>query len=417
MTTQKPFLLAMTIGLSGILASAWAATPVPADQTITTASQTEESSTLRMPTEEHPIWNDPEGRYTRFLITRGAFHVLVDDLTGNSRIDLAFTSHGGNIIRVFRQVEPRRFAATEEQGITGFHPNTTIALPGVPKRYLINAEGTSQLRVVAAQPDGHLKPVSNYNQHQPLDSAPFMWPNWGRLSLAVVPYTGTELTLLRDFDPEKGEAKTAIAISTDPDPRPVRLADLNGDNIPELVFPTFRSNKVWAIEYPGPEQTPRLRELASFKEGWPRQVTPLDLNQDGKLDLLVPMSVQEHITVLLNDGQGHFTEGKAIAYPGRVGVHTLAVGQDKGGRYLLAGGSRALVLYRECKEQPGEFESILLPIINWPNWVELADVDGDDWLDAVVANQGSQESEVIYGPLWDIFGTLSVNSPDNAKPN
>ncbi len=415
MITQKQCLLAMTIGWSGILANTWAATPVPSDQTITTTPPQAEFKALGVPTGEHPVWSDPQDRYTRFLVTRGAFHVLVDDMTGDGRTDLAFTSHGGNMIRVFRQTEPRRFEATEEQDIAGFHPNTTIALPGFPKRYLMNAEGTSQLRVMAAQPNGYLKQVSNYSQHQPLDSTPFVWPNWGRLSLAVVPYTGTELTLLRDFDPEKGEAKTAIAISTDPDPRPVRLADLNGNGIPELVFPTFRSNKIWAIEYPGPEQTPRLRELASFKEGWPRQVTPLDLNQDGKMDLLVPMSVQERVVVLLNDGQGHFIEGEAIAYPGRVGVHTLAAGQDKGGRYLLAGGSRALVLYRERKEQPGKFESILLPIINWPNWVELADVDGDDWLDAVIANQGPQESEVIYGPLWDIFGKLPVNSPDNAK--
>ena len=267
------------------------------------------------------------------------------------------------MIQVFRQVEPRRFEATGEQDIAGFHPNDTIALPGAPKRYLINAEGKSQLRVVAAQPDGRLTLVSDYSQPQPLGSTPFAWPDWGRLSLAVVPYSGTALTLLRDFDPEKGEAKAVVTIPTDRDPRPARLVDLNGDGVPELVFPTFWSNKVWAVEYAGSDQAPRLRELASFKDGWPRHVLPLDVNQDGKMDLLVPMSVQESIAVLLNDGQGHFTEGNPIAYPGRVGVHTLAVGQDRGGRYLLAGGSRALVLYRERKETPGSFENILLPRI------------------------------------------------------
>ena len=412
--TMRKFLLALT-GFSGMLTSAGAA-PDALDQPATIASHAESKATApTTPTEDQPVWSDPQDRSTRFLVNEGAFHVLVDDLTGDGRTDLAFTSHGGNSIRVFRQVKPRRFEATEEQDIAGFHPNDTIALPGAPKRYLINAEGKSQLRVVAAQPDGYLKLVSDYSQAHPLGSTPFAWPDWGRLSLAVVPYTGTELTLLRDFDPEKGEAKTALSIPTDKDPRPARLADLTGDGIPELVFPTFRSNKVWAIEYMGAEQTPRLRELASFQEGWPRHVIPLDLNQDGKIDLLTPMSVQERIVVLLNDGQGHFTEGQAIAYPGRVGVHTLAAGQDKGGRYLLAGGSRALVLYRERKEQLGEFENVLLPVLGWPNRVELADVDGDSWLDAVVASQGALESQVIYGPLWDIFSQLSVNSPDNNK--
>lgn len=413
MTMRKRLLLALLIGLGSVLADAWASSPAPASDQTTV--QRAESNTSGVPSEAQPVWNDPEGRSARFLVTGGAFHVLVDDLTGDGRLDLAFTSHGGSLIRIFRQMKSRHFEATEEQDIAGFHPNDTVALPGAPKRYLINAEGKNRLRIVSAQPDGSLKLISDYSQPQPLGSTSFAWPDWGRLNLAVVPYTGMALTLLRDFDPEKGEAKAVVTIPTDKDPRPVRLADLNDDGIPELVFPTFWSNKVWAVEYAGSDQAPRLRELASLKDGWPRHVVPLDVNQDGKIDLLVPMSVQERIAVLLNDGQGHFIEGKPIVYPGRVGVHTLAVGQDKGGRYLLAGGSGALVLFRERKETPGSFETVMLPVLGWPNRVELADVDGDGWLDAVVASQGPLESQVIYGPLWDIFGKLSVNPPDKSR--
>ena len=375
--------------------------------------------TLGGPTEKEPVWNDSEGRYSRFLVRSGAFHALVDDLDGDGRLDLLFTSHGGNMIRVFRQTATRRFEATDEQEIAGFHPNDTIALPGTPKRYVINAEGRSQLRVVAAQPDGRLTLISDYSQPHPLGTTPFSWPGWGPLSLAVAPYTGSSLTLLRDFNPEKGETKEAIKIATEADPQPARLADLNSDGVPELVFPTFHGNKVWAIEHAGSEQAPGLRELASFKKGWPRQAVPFDLDQDGAMDLLVPMSVRPRIVGLLNDGKGQFTRRAPISYPGAIGVHTLAVGQDAGGRYLLAGGSRALVLYRERKEQAGDFENRVVerPDFTWPNRVELVDVDGDRWLDAVVADQGAAQSEIIYGPLWDIFGKLSVNPTTTVKPD
>lgn len=85
----------------------------------------------------------------------------------------------------------------------------------------------------------------------------------------------------------------------------------------------------------------------------------------------------------------------------------------------MAGGSRALVLYRERKEQAGDFENRVVerPDFTWPNRVELVDVDGDRWLDAVVADQGAAQSEIIYGPLWDIFGKLSVNPTTTVKPD
>ena len=73
-------------------------------------------------------------------VQRGAIHVLVDDLTGDGLVDLAFTSHGGNYVHVDRQTAPRRFEVTAEQAIAGFHPNDMIALPGSPRHYLINAE-------------------------------------------------------------------------------------------------------------------------------------------------------------------------------------------------------------------------------------------------------------------------------------
>ncbi len=404
----------MFLGLSSVGNYGFAAdAPVVAATELPEATSATQQQQM-IPTPEKPFWSAPDESYSRFWVEGGPFHVLVDDSTGDGRLDLIFTSHSDNSIQVFRQVEKRRFEAVGKQDIAGFHPNDTIALSGEPKRYLINAEGIDKLRVVAPQSDGRLTLVAEHPAAHPLSSTPFVWPGWG-LGLAVAPYSGSELTLLRDFKPETAETKAVIAIPAGNDPRPARLADLKGDGIPALVFPSFWDNKVWAVEYPGPDRDPKARELAVFRQGWPRHVIPFDVNRDGKVDLLVPMSVQQRIAVLLNDGQGNFTEGEPIPYPGSTGVHAMTVGQDRGGRYLLAGGSRALVLYRERQDVPGGFENILLPLLNWPTRLELVDVDGDGWLDAVVAGKGQVDSMVIYGPLWEAFGKLSSNPPDGAK--
>ena len=62
----------------------------------------------------------------------------------------------------------------------------------------------------------------------------------------------------------------------------------------------------------------------------------------------------------------------------------------------------------EIKDTPGIFENIQLPLAGGPNWVELKDMDGDGWVDAVTAIKGTEPSAVIYGPLWETFTKLAA---------
>lgn len=348
------------------------------------------------------------------LPTQGVIHVLVDNLTNDGRQDLIFTSHNNNQVLVYRQVMPRRFEDGKNQDISGFHPNDTILLSSNPKRYLINAEGEGQLKVVKVGADGGFELVSERAQPAPRSSTPFFWPGWD-LSLAIAPYSGRTVTLLRGLNPENGEVKEAYSLAIGNEPKQVRLVDLNGDGVGELVLAARLTNEVWVIDYPGMDKAPVSRRLWSFEKGWPRHVLPFDIDRNGSMDLLVPMAVQQEIAVLLNDGKGNFSEGKSISYPGRSGIHVLTTAQDRDGvRYLLAGGVYTLVLYREIEDVPASFESVQLPLASWPNWVELKDVDGDGWLDAVTAMQ-SGPSFIIYGPLWNNFAKLAENRKTTIK--
>ncbi len=162
----KRFWWVVSAGLIGATSPCWSAdAPAKAGPAKEAEAKPIPARTRMYPTPTQPVWDASDGSYSRFWISSGTFHVLVDDLTGDGRQDLIFTTHSTGMIQVFRQVERRRFVAVGEQDIAGFHPNDTIALPGAPKRYVINGEGDARLRVVSPQPDGRLNLVGDAGDH------------------------------------------------------------------------------------------------------------------------------------------------------------------------------------------------------------------------------------------------------------
>jgi VCBS repeat protein len=339
----------------------------------------------------------------------GALHVLADDVDGDGRLDLMFVSHGGSLMVVFYQVSPRKFVPGPELKVTGFHPNDLTRLPGPEHFYLVNAEGDGKLRVLRPRPDGVPVEVAERLQPAPRTATPFTWPGWG-LGLAVAPFGGNTLTLLKGFTPLTAGAAQVDQLEVKGEPGHITRADVDGDGIDELLFTTRLTGQVWLMHYPGPGDRPPVpRQVWKFdRNWWPRHVIPIDVNGDGAVDLLVPQSVRQEISVLLNDGHGNFTLGEAIPYPGTAGIHCMAAARDRDGTlYLAAGGVRALTLYRRSAGDKGKFEVQSLPMMTWPDWVVLQDIDGDGWLDLVAATAGAGEpSRVIFGPLWDNFSAL-----------
>jgi hypothetical protein len=338
-------------------------------------------------------------------ITDGTIHVLCDDIDGDGDSDLAFTSHGGSFTQVFFQTGPRVFCPGPRDSIVGFHPNDLVRIPGPERLYLMNAEGAHRLLVLRPGPDGGFDLVSETSQPQARSTAVFSWPDWG-MSLIVSPYGGDSLTLFRDFEPLKAQAETVYTVTPEAGhqiPGYCSVADIDGDGIDELLFTTRRTNEVWLIRYPRADEGPKAELLRRFDRGNARQVVPFDVNNDGKIDLLVPQQTGKEISILINKGAGDFVLGDALAFPYDPGPSHISAAVDRdGSRYVVAGAYKGFVLYRVVADGESGVEMLSFPVAVWPTFTVLEDIDGDGWLDVVAAMKSSKRSSMlIYGPLWD----------------
>jgi hypothetical protein len=356
--------------------------------------------------------------------TGSADHVLADDFDGDGRPDLAFTSHAASYTQVFYQRARRRFEPGPRVDAVGFHPDGLLRLPGQNRSlYLMNAEGINQLLVMAPAPSGGLAVVSSRPAAQPKSTTPFRWPGWG-LSLAVAPFSNSAVTLLKDFDPLTGRAEAmVIPLShTYVQVGEIAAADLDGDGVDELVFATDLTNDVWVIRCPKTGEPPRIELLWHFDHGGlARYVVPVDINRDGYVDLLLPNQTGPDagkptvINVLLNDKSGHFRLASELPFPVRTvswGVRGIDIANDKDGAlYLFGAGAESFTLYRFPVGWAGEkpdMRTLDLQNTESPDKALLRDLDGDGWLDAVVARGIEQDSGLIlYGPLWDNFARLA----------
>jgi len=172
------------------------------------------------------------------------------------------------------------------------------------------------------------------------------------------------------FDPEAGLGLPTVfdnsilgpatTINTENGPDIVRIADFNGDTIPDIAV-VSSLNDTLDVHLGNGDGT--FAAATSFAVGSnPRGIAIADLNDDTFLDIVVTNDISDDVSVLLGDGAGDFA---------------AAVNYTVGDR---------------------------------PDFVTLVDVDGDTFLDIVTANKGSNDITVLPGIGDGTFGTAITHA-------
>jgi hypothetical protein len=354
-----------------------------------------------------------------------ASDVLVEDFDGDGRLDLAFTSHGENFTQVFYQREARLFEPGPPVESVGYHPGNLVRLPLEDRAsYLMSAEGEGRLLTMEHGSGGGLDVVAEARVRFPRFAATFDWPGWG-MGIAVAPFSPASVILLKNYDPHAATASTLLDFSLRGTAYPLEsmtIADLNGDGADEIILPMMQTGTLRVIRYPGPDAQPEIETLWDARRFGPiKHVVAVDVNGDGLIDLIAPEESPKPdgpdvalINILINDGEGGF-DLVELPFPapprsegGMPGIRALDAALDRDGlRYVFASGYDAFVLFQLSgnKALPDtEFRRLALAGKEGNFKAVLKDVDGDGWLDAVVARGREVDAGlVIFGPLWEYF--------------
>lgn len=357
-----------------------------------------------------------------------AHHILIDDVDGDGRQDLAFTSHHASYTQVFYQRSPRIFTPGPHVDKVGFHPGELLRLPTPERRlYLMNAEGDNRLRVFDSSAGSGFDVIAEVETPAPRTSSVFNWPDWG-MGIATGPFATSAIYLIKTFDPLTGKHGGGVVLPFRPSvtqANSIAVADLDGDGSDELLFAHTISNVVSVIYAPKFGVAPVIDSLWSFNPGGRADaVVPADIDQDGDPDLLVPDATDKRpldrtdINVLVNDGQGHF-QLTEIPFPcrprtkgGMPGIHAFDFAKDRDGLgYMIAAGYESLSLMqvpaRWAGESP-EVHNLSFRGVQAITKALLRDIDADGWLDLVMARTADKDSGIIlYGPLWKNTGLLA----------
>ena len=352
-----------------------------------------------------------------------AHNLLIDDINGDGKLDLALTSHHESYTKIFYQRAPRQFEPGARIDEVGFHPGELMRYPLFEDRrlYVMNSEGVNRLRVFEPTQDNNLRLIAELGVMAPRSGAFFNWPTWGK-GIAVTPFADNAIYLVKNFDPLSGQFGGSTELPFRPGgtyAHMIAAADIDADGSDELLFSNTLSNVVSIIREPQPGNEPVIEPIwqSEHAGGRAEEVIPADIDQDGDIDLLIPDATDKRlldrtdINVLINDGTGQF-EPTTIPFPSRprsqhgmTGIQSLdfAKDQDQNG-YLLAAGYEQIVLIRVpagWKGEPLESQSVTLQGVQAITKVLLRDIDDDGWLDLAFSRTHNQRSGVIlYGPLW-----------------
>ena len=352
--------------------------------------------------------------------------LLAVDMNQDGLKDILAVYHRLNKANLFLQKAEKDFFQPQDipEAVTGFHPGGFFDLEK-SGALLLAAEGSGQVREVQFN-DKPIPPKISQEIRAPNARyiASVNWPFWGDV-LAISQFSLDQMLMIRGYKPLHPEEQFEIAtVPLSPNPPSVRNAerltvgDLDGDGIHEILFASPITKEIMVLRFPGKEGFPKAEPLMQSDDwGMPLRVYIEDLDGDGHMDLtLVDSAGFGKIHLLKNDGQGKFSEAGTIDFPlekfGKA-IWQLSYGWDRDGAHIayVTGAGGQVLFHLDPTDPFHDWKPRVLASSTYdPSFDQiLSDLNGDGWLDIVVARTASVNNlMVMFGPLNSAFDEIAA---------
>jgi VCBS repeat protein len=266
--------------------------------------------------------------------------------------------------------------------------------PGSP---VVVGEGSGYLVLADVNRDGRLDLVSQHLQQRVVTVQ--LGDGTGRFSMAP----GSPITLAYS-------------------PGNIKLGDVNNDGLLDLGVTGSERDAVDIFLGDGSGRFSRAPgspfAVSASSEFNTHGLQLVDLNEDGKLDILTTSNQRNSFATMLGNGRGGFSPGPAATFPAGQGRYAFAFGDLDGDGHLdavIASGNnefsepgRVIMLRGDGK---GAFKNVSeARVPAGPRYVTLGDVNGDGSPDLVLTHGSNQLSVLLNqgggkfapGPTYDL---------------
>ncbi|BAT56924.1 FG-GAP repeat-containing protein (plasmid) [Nostoc sp. NIES-3756] len=295
----------------------------------------------------------------RFTVGSGPSSIVVKDLNGDGKLDLAVANATDNNVSVLLN-----------DGNDGFGTSTNFTV------------GTNPVFMTSAD-------INSDN----------------KLDLVVANADSNNVSVL--LSNGDGSFASATNFTVGMKPSAVALGDINGDNKLDLVVANADNDNVSLLLNNG---NGGFGAVTNFTAGMnPSAIALGDINGDNKLDLVVANADDDNVSLLLNDGNGSF--GTATDFTVGDDPTAMAIGDIDGDNKLDLvvanyGSDQVSVLLNDGNGGFGTATDFTVGTNS--NSVVLEDINGDGKLDLVVAKDGNAKNvSVLLNDGNGGFGTAT----------
>jgi hypothetical protein len=352
--------------------------------------------------------------------------VIAADVNGDGKLDLVITNHATNTVGIMLgngdgTFQPMRTYAAgggpEFAAIADFNGDcwTDIAVADQASNQLtvlFNQGGdvftTSNIAIPATTPPQAVA-FGNFNGAKYTSGALVE-------DMATANVNANTVSVLLGSSTSPGSFSPATTVGfVDAGPVSISAADLNGDGKTDLVTANSRAHDISILLGNGDDTFKTPMNIAVGND--PTSVVAADLNDDGKVDLVVANGGDNTVSVLINNGNdpsGNPTFKTAVTYtvgnfPYRLGLSDMNGATNSDGtiirdiEVLNQDDSTITVLLNNGK---GVFTAKSTTTVDTdPQFLALADYNGDGKVDAVTANSSNGTITYLPGNGDGTFGT------------